>query len=631
MEIMLNDLLRNVEFLDIDENAKIDSEKNFIIFGSNGLGKTTIYKNLKNKYPDFDYLDYEETKDLFKKNKSKIEISLGINKLEDLLAQKEQIEKDLSIQTFLKPKHITSKKAAKDISVELEKKYAAKEISKIDLEVKEFKEIKKIDRYLGYVLHNFKALQEINDISSELEVVDKNYLRQALSLLDKNMDNDTSICPVCGSHVVNLKQLVHQKIEQLSQIRNECLNRFVEEYGSQLSNESISEEFLTIKNAVKNITEENLVNYFVVDGSVDTIKRINETHIKKDEVSKEINDCLHKQTELFYSLIQQKDMYTDYLQDNFNAAVDFDSIKKVVEIKLERNVDTYSTGEINLILFITKLFSFLGSEKQLLIIDDPISSYDLVNQYHIVHHLCRIITNKGKHVIVFTHNPDVINVVNSQNQSGYSYFFFDKVNNTVIMNPLPKDMKSTGNVLEIDNLIKDTTIEANKYLSLTLKRNDKDPKDTLSSVLHYDNGFVTLGDEANDFKGCSNKFFVDYIELNNYLNDLNTNDFEALCRAKVISLLSIRVWIEYKLATLSAVPLEDTYFKKVDKFFKNNQNVLKGYPNLKRDLLVNKKVMLNQNCHANSQVYPFYYALSVKTDDILKEIKEIRHAFEKNV
>ena len=68
---------------------------------------------------------------------------------------------------------------------------------------------------------NFKSIQKINDISSELEVVDKNYLRQALLLLDKNMDNDASICPVCGSHVVNLKQLVHQRIEQLSQIRNE--------------------------------------------------------------------------------------------------------------------------------------------------------------------------------------------------------------------------------------------------------------------------------------------------------------------------------------------------------------------------------------------------------------------------
>ena len=381
MEIILNDLLRDIKFLDIDENAKIDSEKNFIIFGSNGLGKTTIYRNLKNKYPYFDYLDYEETKDLFKKNKSKIEISLGINKLEDLLAQKEKIAKDLSIQTFLKKKNITSKRRAKDISVELEKKYAEKEISKIELEEKEFKEIQKIDRYLEYVLPNFKSIQKINDISSELEVVDKNYLRQALLLLDKNMDNDASICPVCGSHVVNLKQLVHQRIEQLSQIRNECLNRFVEKYGSQLSNESISDEFLMIMDAVKNITEENLVNYFVVDGNVDTIKRINETLVKKDEISKEYNECLRKQTELFYSLIQQKDMYTDYLQDNFNATVDFDKTKKVVEIKLERNVDTYSTGEINLILFITKLFSFLGSEKELLIIDDPISSYDLVLRF----------------------------------------------------------------------------------------------------------------------------------------------------------------------------------------------------------------------------------------------------------
>lgn len=72
-----------------------------------------------------------------KKNKSKIEISLGINKLEDLLAQKEKIAKDLSIQTFLKKKNITSKRRAKDISVELEKKYAEKEISKIELEEKD--------------------------------------------------------------------------------------------------------------------------------------------------------------------------------------------------------------------------------------------------------------------------------------------------------------------------------------------------------------------------------------------------------------------------------------------------------------------------------------------------------------
>lgn len=33
---------------------------------------------------------------------------------------------------------------------------------------------------------------------------------------------------------------------------------------------------------------------------------------------------------------------------------------------------------------------------------------------------------------------------------------------------------------------------------------------------------------------------------------------------------------------------------------------------------MNKKVMLNQNCHVKSQVQPFYYALSIKADDIKK-------------
>ena len=42
---------------------------------------------------------------------------------------------------------------------------------------------------------------------------------------------------------------------------------------------------------------------------------------------------------------------------------------------------------------------------------------------------------------------------------------------------------------------------------------------------------------------------------------------------------------------------------------------------------MNKIVMLNQNNHVKSQVQPFYYALSVKTDDIKKEIDELKIIF----
>ena len=337
---------------------------------------------------------------------------------------------------------------------------------------------------------------------------------------------------------------------------------------------------------------------------------------------------MRKQEELFNSLIEQKEMYTDYLMNNFEASVEFDTYKKIITINFERNVDTFSTGEINLILFITKLFSFLGSEKQLLVIDDPISSYDLVNQYHIVFHLCKIITTNSKHVVIFTHNPDVVNIINSQNPSAYQYFFFDKVEGKIIMNSLPKDMESKANILFIDNLTKDKTIEANKYLSLMVLRNDEDLTDILSSVLHYDDNYITLEEDCGDFKGCTNKFFIDYIE-DKYLSDLTNTDFETLCRTKIITLSSIRVWVEYKLQQLSSVKLHGLYSNKVIDFFKKNKDIRTNYPRLTKEQLMNKKVMLNQNCHVKSQVQPFYYALSIKADDIKKEVEEIKSLFEK--
>jgi len=42
---------------------------------------------------------------------------------------------------------------------------------------------------------------------------------------------------------------------------------------------------------------------------------------------------------------------------------------------------------------------------------------------------------------------------------------------------------------------------------------------------------------------------------------------------------------------------------------------------------MSKKVMLNQNCHSESQENEFNYALNLTIDDILNEILEIKKAF----
>lgn len=626
MEIVLGELLDDIEYIAINEHVKIDTEQNLVIFGSNGIGKTTIYHKLKNQYKDFDYLDYDETRDLFKKNRKKIELSLGVNKLEELSIRINQLEEVLSTQNKLKQKKITSKHKAQEISVKLGEKYGAKEFTKIGMTDEEFKEIAKVDKYIQFIISNFSSLKEIDGITEELKLVDQNYLKKALLLLEAKVNDETKFCPVCNSPIHDLKSIIKEKINALSKIKNKCLIQFMKEYEFKLNDENVQKEFLKIIKSIESITEENIIDYFIIDGNLEMVKAINDAAKEKANLIKEHDECLRKQEELFNSLIEQKEMYTDYLMNNFEATVEFDNYKKTITINFERNVDTFSTGEINLILFITKLFSFLGSEKKLLVIDDPISSYDLVNQYHIVFHLCKIITTDSKHVIIFTHNPDVVNIINSQNTSAYQYFFFDKVDGKIIMNSLPKDMKSSANVLFIDNLTKDKTLEVNKYLSLMVLRNENDK---LSSALHYDDRYITLGEDCGDFKGCTNKYFIDYIEDNKYLNDLENIDFEALCRTKIIALTSIRVWVEYKLQQLSLVTLHGLYSNKVNDFFKENKDIRISYPRLTKEQLMNKKVMLNQNCHVKSQVQPFYYALSIKADDIKKEVEEIKSLFEK--
>ena len=77
-KINIKNLLGERSFLNIHENIEINTEENSIIFGSNGIGKTTIYRKLKESYSNFDYLDYEDTKNAFLKNKKNITLNTSL-------------------------------------------------------------------------------------------------------------------------------------------------------------------------------------------------------------------------------------------------------------------------------------------------------------------------------------------------------------------------------------------------------------------------------------------------------------------------------------------------------------------------------------------------------------------------
>ena len=71
----------------------------------------------------------------------------------------------------------------------------------------EFEILNDVNNYVKYIISNYEALKSITNIEEELKLIDKNYLRKALKIIEPKISNDINICPVCGAKVHGLKIL----------------------------------------------------------------------------------------------------------------------------------------------------------------------------------------------------------------------------------------------------------------------------------------------------------------------------------------------------------------------------------------------------------------------------------------
>lgn len=52
---------KEINYLNFDADFSIDlGDKIKIILGPNGTGKTSIYRNIKNRFPNYSFIDYSE-------------------------------------------------------------------------------------------------------------------------------------------------------------------------------------------------------------------------------------------------------------------------------------------------------------------------------------------------------------------------------------------------------------------------------------------------------------------------------------------------------------------------------------------------------------------------------------------
>ena len=96
----------SVPYLEFSSNVGIEnSGKSIVVFGSNGIGKSSIYNSIKNNNPNYAYIDYSDMRSSFISGKAKeINITPYAHQYHDLSQKKkiltESIDPTQSLKRF---------------------------------------------------------------------------------------------------------------------------------------------------------------------------------------------------------------------------------------------------------------------------------------------------------------------------------------------------------------------------------------------------------------------------------------------------------------------------------------------------------------------------------------------------
>lgn|GEM_PF-1799892 len=623
-----------VSFLSFDDNFEFD-DSNKIIFGFNGIGKTSIYNYLKKTQKDnYQFLDYEN-KPKFTGSGKKITISIDLVELNLLYIERDNIKKRLSVKECFKSFGVKNKTDAESINADFASFYNGKKIFNMaNIDESKYKKISscvQINEILE-LIKNIDKINEITDITSEIKDYTEKYLLNVFELLDKNLDKSVTKCPVCGTENVDVFGYINSKRKELLSLSTNLFGKF-----SHVTSKNIDEQEQALNELIeisKEVNIETLISICISNCNYEEYKNISRDNNRLTEIENKITTIEVKRDTFYKAMSENKNFVKEQFEQIYKGSkITFDDSNKEIKIDLPRDFNTYSTGELNELCLVIKLLSFKGSSKQLLIIDDPLSSYDFVNQYRIIFRIVEA-TKNDKRIIVFTHNIETINIINTQYSNKFKYYYIEKYNSKLILEQIKSD-NIINSILSLESIR-----NMNPYIDLLVYREncEEGPLFSGHKVFHYDSSFTfnSSNPKESNFNGLSNDELLNLIE--------NTpvkykNSFEENTITKILYICGIRVWIENKIRNF-ILTLSDPQKSKVSNKFNSKNTTLERlnvvqsmsefknmFPNYLRENFMMKKVMLNQDSHYKSQIIPFNFAMNISLDDLIREIAEVKNIF----
>ena len=493
-----------------DQNNRniIKGETSDFLLGDDIKRENELYEYITNKYEEICAQSNKILKDKFK-------ITSVNSKLIECFSKEDNFQKNIQDLANNKSK---GKKTKLDDYIVGWSKYRLCEISPYDET--------KLEYFMGDLSSSKSLILEIESLDTttltenrRIREVEKN--TEAIRILSHFCD--TEECIVCDSVNIGRENLLAKKTENKNNIL-ETLEPKIKEILEKLPPSSADKDPFNIKDILMAAIE---------TGELDRIYNLKEDIQKYREifVKKVINELLEilnnsdikDKNEEYKKLINEKPEINDedfmYIEQIINNSMlkkiqisrdDKKNIQILIEDKEFLGIDRaelpLSSGEQNFLSLTLEFLKAKNSDKPIVILDDPISSFDSIYKNKIVYAIIKILDKKKR--VILTHNVDLLRLLDGQLKKCFNLFLFNnrenEENGFIPLKPDERDM-----LISLDALLKAFRTEIYKHVKnkklflislIPFMRgyatiiNNEDAKESLTQVMHgFKNELVDIG------------------------------------------------------------------------------------------------------------------------------------------
>lgn len=524
---------------------------------------------------------------------------------------------------------------------------------------------------LDYIISD---LSEKNPLIIEIETIDTDKLSnnphikeieentEAIKILSRFGYKDQ--CIVCDSDGIDSENLLSKKSKNKENIIKTLDVKTKKIVEKIIANVSEKDPFRIKDIMLGAIETGNLSDVLLLKKSIKEYKNIFANKAIKELVQLYKASDIKIKNEEYQKMINQKPdiMEEDFLyieqiiSNNMSKKLqiirdDRKNIKIVLENKdflgINREELPLSSGEQN---FLSLTFEFLkakNSDKPIIILDDPISSFDSIYKNKIAYAIVKILQNKKR--IILTNNVDLLRLLDGQFKKCFRLFLFNNTENEengfIALNSDERDM-----LINLDELLKTFREKIYEYIKdvelflislIPFMRgystiiNDKIIKENLTQLMHgYKTGTVDIAECYIKLFGNMNNIIPNNYKVN--VDDIlsktldgkeivNKDKYPLLNRTLVHSFtyLFLRLLIEKKLVSKYNIDTESKSGAKqlgqiISKAFPENSKNSDDIKN--RVFLTTKKTLLNEFNHFEGNMSIFQPAIDI-TDHMLGKEK----------